>query len=128
MVEPAGQYHYPELPPCQECGACCVTYLEYGDKAFGSGGFVRLQKGDLERLPEKYQLKVVKDSEPGVDRLGCKGTPETGYRCVAFQGQVNKKCSCAAYEGRPTLCRTFERGSQACRKEYGRWLFGRFQR
>jgi Fe-S-cluster containining protein len=121
MTEAA--YHYPELPPCLECGACCVTDLEYG-----KGGFVRLQAGDFDRLPEKYRLKVIKDSDPGVDRLGHKGLPTTGYRCVALRGEVNKKVSCAIYEERPTLCRTFERGSQDCRKEYARWKFGRYQR
>lgn len=108
---------YPELPPCNECGMCCTTHLE-----FGRGGFVRLTDADYERLPEKYRLKVVTESELNVDRLGVKGSPGVGYRCVALKGVAGHKTSCEIYQDRPTLCRTFERGSKDCRKDRALWF------
>jgi len=111
-------YSYTEPPPCNECGICCTTNLE-----FGRGGYVQLTEADYARLPEKYRLKVVLESDLNVDRLGIKGTPETGYRCTALKGIPNHKTSCDIYEQRPTVCRTFERGSPDCRKERANWLF-----
>lgn len=106
------------LPECNACGICCTSNL-----TFGTGGFVRLQKADIERLPERYRLKIVKDSDPGVDRLGTKGTAEVGYRCIALRGTPGVKTQCTMYEQRPQLCRAFERGSDACRKERANWFF-----
>lgn len=109
-----------ELPSCQECGACCTTFLE-----FGRGGFVRVSDADQQRLPEKYRLKVVMESDPGVDRLGTRGTPSVGYRCVALKGTPGRHTRCDIYEDRPSLCRTLERGSPDCLKERALWAHGK---
>lgn len=107
-----------ELPPCNECGACCWTREE-----FGRGGYVRLNDEDIKRLPHKYHLKVITESEFNVDRLGVRGTPATGYRCVALVGRIGEKTLCDIYEQRPELCRKYERGSVDCRKDRARWLY-----
>lgn len=111
-------YRTDDLPPCNECGLCCVT-----DMLFGRGGFVMLSDADYDRLPQKYRLKVVTESELNTDRLGVRGTPTVGYRCVALRGTPNVKTSCDIYDNRPDLCRDFERGSKDCRKERARWLW-----
>lgn len=110
----------PELPPCNECGLCCTTKLE-----FGRGGFVRLTDNDYERLPGKYKLRVVLESDHGVDRLGIKGTPTVGYRCVALKGTPGVNTRCDIYEERPILCRTYERGSQDCYRDRALFLNAR---
>lgn len=106
------------IPECNACGICCTTDIE-----FGRGGYVRLRSEDIDRLPEKYRLKVVMDSDPGVHRLGTKGTPVTGYRCTALRGEPNRSTRCDIYDQRPKMCRAYERGSVDCRRERAQWLF-----
>lgn len=68
-------------------------------------------------MPEKYRLTVVRNSDPGVDRLGIKGAPPTGFTCIALRGTIGKWTRCKMYEDRPKLCRELERGSKDCLKE-----------
>lgn len=108
-----------ELPPCNECGMCCVTDLQ-----FGRGGFVQVSDADQARMPDN-RLRVVVESSPGQARLGTKAPFEGWTRCVALKGIVGSRTRCDMYEGRPMVCRTFERGSDACRKERARYRHGR---
>lgn len=107
-----------ELPPCNKCGICCVTNLEYG-----RGGFVQVSPEDQERMPSKYRLTVVQESSPGQARLGTKARSRGWQRCVALKGIVGMRTRCGMYEDRPTLCRTFRRGGEACLQERARWRF-----
>lgn len=101
-----------DLPPCQECGACCVDL-------YGDGTVADLQPEDEQRLgPRRLQLYTVQSggrwpdtphhaTSTRVDALG-------NTVCRALRGSVGRSCSCRIYEDRPTLCRSFERGSRAC--------------
>jgi Fe-S-cluster containining protein len=43
-----------------------------------------------------------------------RGTDHARPRCAALMGQVGEKAHCAIYEWRPSPCREFEAGSDAC--------------
>jgi Fe-S-cluster containining protein len=43
-----------------------------------------------------------------------RGTDHSPPRCAALYGRVGEKASCGIYEWRPSPCREFEEGSDAC--------------
>jgi len=44
------------------------------------------------------------------------GTDHVPARCAALTGKIGEKVACGIYEWRPSPCREFEEGSQACRR------------
>jgi len=102
-----------ELPPCRACGACCST--EYND-----GTVADMEEADVKRLGPR-RLKVYCLSAGGTwpdephwataNKINRQGM----IVCQALRGSVGKQCSCAIYDDRPKVCRTFKRGSRACR-------------
>ncbi|OAI41814.1 hypothetical protein AYO40_07005, partial [Planctomycetaceae bacterium SCGC AG-212-D15] len=93
---------------CRRCGACCLTSAP-------GPGYVLLEEGEPERLA-KLALPVVRDGE-GKLRLGIvpHDAPGGSDACVAFEGAPGFPCTCTIYQARPTRCRQFEMGSEACR-------------
>jgi len=45
-----------------------------------------------------------------------RGTDYSPPRCAALSGQVGKQATCGIYEWRPSPCREFEEGSDACQR------------
>ena len=45
-----------------------------------------------------------------------RGTDHSPPRCAALTGRVGQKASCGIYEWRPSPCREFEDGSDACQR------------
>lgn len=43
-----------------------------------------------------------------------RGTDHVPIRCAALTGKVGEKVACGIYEWRPSPCREFEAGSEAC--------------
>ena len=43
-----------------------------------------------------------------------RGTDHSPPRCAALTGQVGEKVACGIYEWRPSPCREFEEGGEAC--------------
>jgi Fe-S-cluster containining protein len=43
-----------------------------------------------------------------------RGTDHVPIRCAALTGTVGKQVACGIYEWRPSPCREFEEGSDAC--------------
>ena len=43
-----------------------------------------------------------------------RGTDHSPPRCAALSGKVGQKATCGIYEWRPSPCREFEEGSDAC--------------
>lgn len=43
-----------------------------------------------------------------------RGTDHWPVRCAALTGQVGERVGCGIYEWRPSPCREFEEGSDAC--------------
>ncbi len=91
---------------CQACGACCVDY-------FGTPGYIELYPDERERM-RSLSLPVV--DWHGQKLLGTRphDGPGGDTCCVAFTGDVGKKCACTIHPQRPTACREFEAGSLGC--------------
>lgn len=91
---------------CTRCGACCFSE---------SPRHVRVTGDDHERLGE--------EAEAWVAWIG----NEAYLRLAPFEGTAIRACAalraedgrflCRIYERRPTVCRTLERASGACRGE-----------
>ena len=45
-----------------------------------------------------------------------RGTDHSPPRCAALYGRIGEKATCGIYEWRPSPCREFEEGSDACHR------------
>ncbi len=45
-----------------------------------------------------------------------RGTDHSPPRCAALTGQLGARVACGIYEWRPSPCREFEAGSEACQR------------
>lgn len=88
------------MSACTTCGACCasfrVDFSVYEHEDFGG------------RVPAGLAVDVT-DS---ICRM-C-GTDHSRPRCAALYGTIGEKATCGIYEWRPSPCREFEEGSDAC--------------
>jgi Fe-S-cluster containining protein len=90
------------MSECLRCGACCahfrVDFSVYETTAYGGP------------VPEGLTVEV-----NGVT-VRMRGTDHWPPRCVALTGSVGKAVACGIYEWRPTPCRDFAAGSEACQR------------
>ena len=88
------------MSECTTCGACCASFrvdfsaFEYEE----SGGSV----------PTGLAVPITEFT------CRMRGTDHSPPRCAALYGQVGRKATCGIYEWRPSPCREFEEGSEAC--------------
>lgn len=89
-----------DLHPCLHCGACCASFrvdfsaCELDDE----GGSV----------PGGLAVAVT----AGTWRM--RGTDHARPRCAALTGTIGTRAACGIYEWRPSPCREFAPGSDAC--------------
>lgn len=87
-----------QIPKCQECGACC---------AYAEALWIEVTKDDAVRINDDSLLQNG-DIEPfAMKQL-------SNNRCVALSGKVGECVECNIYDKRPSICRSFERGSPEC--------------
>lgn len=86
--------------PCQSCGVCCasfrVDFSVYESQSEGGA------------VPEGLSVEVTGST------CRMRGTDHSPPRCAALMGKLGEKVACGIYEWRPSPCREFEAGSQAC--------------
>ncbi len=86
--------------PCLSCGACCASFrVDFSVHETQEMG------GDV---PDGLAMPVT-DS---LRRL--RGTDHVPPRCAALSGRLGQQVACGIYEWRPSPCREFEAGSDAC--------------
>lgn len=90
------------LHPCLTCGACCASFrVDFSvHEAEERGGCV----------PDGLVVPVTDHT------ARMRGTDHASPRCAALTGQVGTRASCGIYEWRPSPCREFEAGSEACNR------------
>lgn len=86
--------------PCLECGACCASFrVDFAaDENEANGG----------RVPQGLAVEVTAST------CRMRGTDHARPRCAALVGRVGVQACCGIYEWRPSPCREFEAGSDAC--------------
>ncbi|QNP49615.1 YkgJ family cysteine cluster protein [Diaphorobacter aerolatus] len=86
--------------PCLSCGACCASFrVDFSiEETQAHGGSV----------PDGLVVSVTEFTS----RM--RGTDHASPRCAALTGTVGEKAACGIYEWRPSPCREFEAGSDAC--------------
>lgn len=88
------------MSACTSCGACCacfrVDFSVHETQAMGGS------------VPDGLAVEV----NDTMARM--RGTDHSPPRCAALTGKVGQKATCGIYEWRPSPCREFEEGSDAC--------------
>jgi uncharacterized protein len=87
--------------PCLGCGACCASFrVDFSiHESDEYGGHV----------PAGLAVPVTQAS------CRMRGTDHSPARCAALTGKIGVSAACGIYEWRPSPCREFEAGSDACR-------------
>ncbi len=88
--------------PCLSCGACCASFrvdLSVHESEEHGG---RVPRGLIEEVND-YTCRM-------------RGTDYARPRCAALMGKVGEKSTCGIYEWRPSPCREFAAGSDACNR------------
>ena len=88
--------------PCLSCGACCTSFrVDFSvHESEDNGG--RVPRGLIESVTD-YTCRM-------------RGTDYARPRCAALTGTVGDKAACGIYEWRPSPCREFAAGSDACNR------------
>jgi Fe-S-cluster containining protein len=87
---------------CITCGACCASFrVDFSlQECDDQGG--RVPAGLADRLNDSL--------------CRMRGTDYQPVRCAALTGKLGETVACGIYEWRPSPCREFEEGSQACQQ------------
>ena len=92
--------------PCTDCGACCASFrVDFAvQELLSHGGTV----------PDGLAVELN-------DRTcRMRGTDHVPARCAALTGRVGERVACGIYEWRPSPCREFSAGDDACARARAR--------
>lgn len=88
------------MTACTSCGACCASFrVDFS-----------IQELDTEQgnVPSGLAVEVT------CNTARMRGTDHLPARCAALTGTLGRQVGCGIYEWRPSPCREFEEGSDAC--------------
>ncbi len=88
--------------PCTTCGACCASF-----RVDFSVMETQLEGGSV---PDGLAVEVTAHT------ARMRGTDHSPPRCAALTGKLGERVACGIYEWRPSPCREFEAGSDACQR------------
>jgi Fe-S-cluster containining protein len=88
------------MSACTRCGACCASFR------------VDFSVHELEDLGGCVPSGLGEVVNADIARM--RGTDHQPPRCAALSGKFGEKIGCGIYEWRPSPCREFEEGSEAC--------------
>ena len=89
---------------CQTCGACCAAFRVDFHPAELAGGPFAWEAGVDRRMTVPVTANIVRMS----------GTDTAAPRCIALAGTVGQSVTCTIYAARPSPCREFDTGHDAC--------------
>ena len=90
------------MNPCTACGACCACFR------------VDFSIYELEAHGGSVPAGLAEPLTAQLARM--RGTDHTPPRCAALGGTLGQRVACGIYEWRPSPCREFEEGSDACQR------------
>ena len=88
------------MSACTSCGACCAHFR------------VDFSVYELDDMGGHVPAGLTVEVNGSTCRM--RGTDHVPIRCAALVGQVGQQATCGIYEWRPSPCREFEEGSDAC--------------
>jgi len=92
--------------PCLSCGACCASFrVDFAAEELQEHGGT---------VPDGLAVSVTRFTS----RM--RGTDHARPRCAALTGTVGTRAACGIYEWRPSPCREFAAGSEACNRARAR--------
>lgn len=94
------------MSQCQTCGACCANF--------------RVDFSIYELDTEGGQVPAGLTVEVNGNTCRMRGTDHVPIRCAALTGKVGQHVGCGIYEWRPSPCREFSEGSDACQRARAR--------
>ena len=90
------------MSACTHCGACCASFR------------VDFAVYELDDMGGQVPAGLAFEVYGSTCRM--RGTDHVPIRCVALTGKLGEQVACGIYEWRPSPCREFEEGSDACNK------------
>ncbi|HPW31011.1 MAG TPA: GNAT family N-acetyltransferase, partial [Rhodoferax sp.] len=90
----------PSMANCTRCGACCASFR------------VDFSASELDTNSGSVPCGLAVDVTDNTSRM--RGTDHVPARCAALTGKLGQKVGCGIYEWRPSPCREFDEGSDAC--------------
>jgi uncharacterized protein len=94
------------MSACTACGACCACFR------------VDFSVHELQDQGGTVPNGLAVDVTSSMARM--RGTDHASPRCAALTGKLGEKIACGIYEWRPSPCREFEEGSDACNRARGK--------
>jgi Fe-S-cluster containining protein len=88
------------MSACTTCGACCVSF--------------RVDFAIEEYEEEGGSVPAGLATPLNAQTCRMRGTDHSPPRCAALYGRIGEKATCGIYEWRPSPCREFAEGSEAC--------------
>jgi Fe-S-cluster containining protein len=88
------------MSACTTCGACCCNFR------------VDFAVYELDDMGGRVPVGLTVPVNGSTVRM--RGTDHVPIRCAALSGKVGNQVGCGIYEWRPSPCREFEEGSDAC--------------
>lgn len=107
----------PDGTECTDCGACCQVI---NGEAPNEIAYVELLHGDLVNLRLSKDSPFVMESRPrslnssGFSLKAVRSEDKGPCVCVFLSDSVGVGAECTVYNNRPSICRSFEKGSQTC--------------
>ncbi len=92
--------HPAAVHPCLSCGACCASFR------------VDFAVYELDEMGGSVPAGLAIEINGSTCRM--RGTDHVPIRCAALSGTLGEQVACGIYEWRPSPCREFEAGSDAC--------------
>lgn len=90
------------MSACTQCGACCACFR------------VDFSVHELQDQGGSVPMGLAVEVTASIARM--RGTDHQPARCAALSGRLGEKIGCGIYEWRPSPCREFAEGSDACAK------------
>jgi len=90
------------MSACTTCGACCANFR------------VDFSVYELDDMGGQVPAGLTVEVNGSTCRM--RGTDHVPIRCAALTGKVGEHATCGIYEWRPSPCREFEEGSDACHR------------
>jgi Fe-S-cluster containining protein len=88
------------MSACTSCGACCACFR------------VDFAVQELQDQGGSVPMGLAVEVNSYTARM--RGTDHQPPRCAALSGKLGEKIGCGIYEWRPSPCREFAEGSEAC--------------